>query len=133
VAYATIDDLTAYSEGIDVSDAALVGRELERASRDVDNYVGGAWPLLDSGWRFDPADPLTPLTDGQIDALVRATCAQAEFRLYKGPEYFKDDMPGIVQGPDFTIDEGTRRWFSGKAARELRVFGLTVTGARAVP
>ena len=128
-AYATISDLEAYVEGLDVAlaDEPRYNRELERASRDVDNYVGGASPLLESGWRFDP---LT-LTAVESAALARATAAQTEYRLIKGPDFFVD-QGATVQGPDFTIT-GSNRWFSPKAARELRLVGMIIGGARAKP
>ncbi len=35
-------------------------------------------------------------------ALTRATCAQAEYRVAMGPEFFIEDQYGFVAGPDFS-------------------------------
>ncbi len=134
MAYATIAELSDYVDDDSlVADPVLAARELERASRDIDNYVGGSQPYLASGWRFNPEDPLTVMSVGEIGGLMRATCAQAEWRLFKGAVYFIESESGEVQGPDFTISGTAHQWMSRKALLELRLWGFSVTGARAVP
>lgn len=75
--YATSADLTAYlqNDGLSVPDGAVEAL-LDQAQEDVDRAVG-AFPKLASGLVFDP----TLLAAAQQDALRRATCAAAEYRL----------------------------------------------------
>lgn len=80
--YATATDLAAYCAGnpeVSAPSGADGDRLLERAERDVDRAVG-PWPLFSSGRKFDPPQ----LTAPQREALKRATCAAAEYRLQLG-------------------------------------------------
>lgn len=82
--YATVDEFKSYVADIPLDTLSLpddeaIERLLERAERDVDR-IAGPWPVLSTGRRFAPDS----LTTAQQDALMRATCAQAEFRLAMG-------------------------------------------------
>lgn len=101
--YATQADFEAYVEGWTTSDPAALERLLERAERDVDSAVG-RWDRQDNGLKFGtPAtDNEQGLTDLQKDALARATCAQAEYRLAMGEAFFVEAQPENVSGPDYS-------------------------------
>ena len=87
--YATPDQLRAYLAGrVDIDGLATpppdldddtLAELLDRAERDVDRVVG-PWPLYASGRKFDPATLPLPARD----ALSRAACAAAEYRLTEG-------------------------------------------------
>jgi len=84
--YAAASDLASYLAGIDSdlrppTGAAAVEALLTAAEQDVDR-VCGAYPKLPTGLVFAPA----LLTLPQQDALRRATCAAAEFRIASGDE-----------------------------------------------
>jgi hypothetical protein len=79
--YATVEEMRDYAEDIlrthELSeDDAVVERLLLRAERDVDLAIGGE-PHPATARRLDPSK----LTDPQTEALMRATCAAAVFRV----------------------------------------------------
>lgn len=125
--YATIEDFKAFTEMDPLPSDQLIQRALDRAEFDVDAYLPG--PPLDTGLRVVPTD----LLDWQADRLNKAVCAQAEYRLEMGDEFFQHAVNDeVIQGPDFTIS-GRRSRFSPVAAQWLRGASLLVMGARAVP
>src|SRR3712207_477511 len=108
--YATTDDLDAYAE-IDITDPAFVGRVIDRAERDLDQRVLGPWPVdaatgLKFGQPRHAGAPTNPqgLTTLQIDALKRATCAQAEYRIEMGERFFSRPQRERTKGPDFEVE-----------------------------
>lgn len=123
--YATATDFTTYSEGAVIDDAVGTDRLLERAERDIDSCLIG--PLLTSGLKYDPT--LTDstaagyLTSAQKQLLMRATVAQAEYRLAKGEDFFIHAQYDRVSGPDFTT-EGRLPYIGPKAVREIAATGL---------
>lgn len=125
VAYATVEDFEAYVEGWETGDPEVLKRLLHRASLDVDRYVGPAWSVEDNGLRFgDPAGANPKkLSSAQVEALTRATCAAAEYRLAMGEEWFVTDQHESVGGPDFsTVGRLSRT--GPKMREELRYSGL---------
>ena len=137
--YATQADFEAYVEGWETTDPAALERLLERATRDVDALLApirtirtGTW----AGLRVDPAR----LEPWARDALVRAVCAQAEFRFHAGEtQRVGAGNTGAkrIKGPDFEIDYGERgagaARIGAKVADELRPLRgtLIATSARA--
>jgi hypothetical protein len=118
--YAQASDLEAYVEGWVTDNPAAVDRLLERAERDID-YAAGAWPIADpvNGLKFVPGS----LAAWQTKALVRATCAQAEYRFEMGEEFMVKAQHARVQGPDFAA-WGRLPYIGPKALRELVSGGL---------
>lgn len=96
--YTTQSDFEGYVAGWETTDAGALAILLERAQRDVDNYLGPLQPRLEDGLKLDP----TILEDWEADALSRAVCAQAEYLFVRGPQatvagrVVKDE-----EGPDF--------------------------------
>lgn len=126
--YATTADLSAYIEDVPATYVPLPdegGREafltrfLERAERDIDRIVG-PWPLYESGRKFDPED----LTAPQQEALKRATCAAAEYRIATGEGELIGAEDGIasVDGISFTSRPLAR--IGPKVTEELSGAGL---------
>ncbi|MGI8511399.1 MAG: hypothetical protein ACR2NH_02095 [Solirubrobacteraceae bacterium] len=95
--YATVADLQSYIEGGTTLDAAALERVLERAERDVDNLLGDYDRDPDTDRKLAP----DTLPAHQQRALRRATCAQAEYRIAMGEQFFIEDQFQFVAGPDF--------------------------------
>lgn len=136
--YATRAELNAYIEGGVAAlgfpdDDEHVTPLLTEASHDVDRYVGPAWPFEEDGFRFGViAENPKDLTDGQIVNLVRATCAQAEYRIVKGPEFFRNDQHESTSGPDFST-RGKLSRYGPKMREALHYTGLVrAVGGRLV-
>lgn len=126
--YASLADFSAYTDMDPEPDPAVVQKALDRAEFDVDYFLPG--PVdPDTGLRLN----IDNLAMYQLQHLVNAVCAQAEYRI-NNPEFFRTggNSNEVIQGPDFTIS-GTRRWFSVTAARYLMSTGIMLMGARAVP
>lgn len=82
--YATATDLADYLSASGVLNHfadADTEKLLQRAERDVERAAGPG-PLLASGLRFDPVS----LSSSRRTALMRATCAAAEYRLQVGED-----------------------------------------------
>ncbi|MBO0767543.1 MAG: hypothetical protein J2O48_02540 [Solirubrobacterales bacterium] len=81
--YTTVPAFRAYAQDISPlpgrvpDDDQAVDRLLQRAEGDVDRAIGGPPKAPDQARRLDP----TTLPQAQADALSRATCAAALFRL----------------------------------------------------
>lgn len=105
---------------------------LVAAERDVDLHVG-AYSKEDNGLKFGRPNGVNEkgLMLAQRIALRRATCAQAEYRYLKGPEWFAEDQYASVSGPDFST-RGIKRRFGPKAREELAESGLMRRGGKAV-
>lgn len=128
--YATVEDFKEYTDipAEMLPDDDTIQKVLNRAELDVDRYIAGTVDET-SGLRVDPES----LPVWQLQYLVNATCAQAEYRLIVGEDFFiQGSNDEVIQGPDFTIS-GTRRRFGIKAAQELRASGLLLMSTRAVP
>jgi hypothetical protein len=67
----------------------------------------------------------------QVDALKRATCAQAEYRDQMGEDFYIRAQYQSVSGPEFHTT-GALPLIGPKARRELNGSGLIQYGARAV-
>jgi hypothetical protein len=124
-AYATVADFEAYAEGWVTTDEEALEQALHKASIDVDRYVGPTWVVEANGLRFGDvvADNPKQLTSAQLEALNRATCAQAEYRIEKGPDFFIHGQHETTSGPDFST-KGRLPRFGPKAKEELRFSGL---------
>lgn len=105
--YATPADVrNMYPELKNRSDAELQDA-LDKAERDIDDYAGFV-PVLDNGRKFD-LDPVTGgLAQSDVNAIIRATCAQARFRLYMGPAYFIEEVGYAEVGGDVPVKKPPR-------------------------
>lgn len=96
--YTTQSDFEDYVAGWETTDAAALAILLERAQRDVDNYLGPLQPRSEDGLKLDP----TILEDWEAAALSNAVCAQAEYLFVRGPQAM---VAGRIttdeEGPDF--------------------------------
>lgn len=96
--YATVSDLRAYADLTGGDDADLE-RVLIRAERDVDRVAGNQGARPDSQLlKFAPAG----MGARQADALRRATCAQAEYRITVGEPFMVKGQHQSVSGPQFS-------------------------------
>ena len=129
-AYITQAEFEAYADWDTGTEADLL-KVLQRAERDIDSMVG-AWPVQDNGLKFGSPRTLNEadLSTAQKQALMRATAAQAEYRLKMGEEFFVMAQREEVRGPDFTT-KGRLPYIAPKVTRELVPSGLLLRGARA--
>ena len=98
--YATRADCTTYIEGLTINDATAFDRLIERAERDVDSAVG-AYPLDETtGMKFTPGT----MTARDKSDLRDAVCAQVEYRLEMGEEFFIRHQYKNVKGPEFETE-----------------------------
>ena len=120
--YATVADLELYL-GRDLDDGEAT-RVLLAAERDIDSILG-PWDVdAITGLKWSP---MTELELFEAAALRDATCAQAEYRIAMGPDFFVRAGPKRVEGPDFTEewdqaqpDIGPRVWIELARAPRLR-------------
>jgi hypothetical protein len=119
-AYATQADFETYVEGWVTDNPDALARIMQRASRDIDRVCAGGEPDGTTGLKFSP----TPdwFDDQQVQALKRACCAQTQYRLIRGEEFFIDYSPTRITGPDFN-QEGKPPRLSPEARRELETSG----------
>jgi hypothetical protein len=101
--YASQADFEGYVLGWVTDDPAALERILQNAERDVDT-VFGPMELADNGLKYGhPHDANEKgLTPGQVVALTNATCAQAEYRIQMGEDFFVQDQYETVSGPNFS-------------------------------
>src|SRR6476661_3140803 len=87
---------------------------------------------METGLKFIPDE----LEDDDREALKRATCAQAEYRVEMGPAFFRRPRFDKTSGPDFET-EGQAPIVGPAAMRELTYSRLlrltTATGDRRHP
>jgi hypothetical protein len=98
--YTTVAACRAYA-ATDVAlpaDDTQLGDLIAKAERDVDTVLSPATTRAANGLKLVPGD----LAGWQADALSRATCAQVEYRVVMGPEFFIKAQYDSVSGPDFT-------------------------------
>lgn len=133
IAYATRADLNAYIPGgviaLGVADTDIaVNTYLEAASRDIDRYAGVDWSVEPNGLRFGKlSENPKGLEPSQLAALKFACCAQAEYRIVKGPDWFINDQFEQISGPDFST-RGKQGRFGPKMREELQQSGLRQLG-----
>lgn len=137
--YATVEDFADYVEGWSTDDDEALERLLTRASRDIDSFAGRRRVQSDTGFKFITAFPASGETDPtyldefetwQVDALKRATCAQAEYRLAQGEDFMVNAQPDGISGPDISTS-GRLPYMAPKAWAELQITGilrLTMSG-----
>lgn len=114
-----------YSAPFTVNDANEVDRVLERAERDVDDYVG-PWPVDSATGR--KLGSSAGLSAYQTAMLKDAVCVQALWRINAGPDAFIDSPYDSVSGPDFST-QGKRKRTSPQARAMLRDAGLVIRSA----
>ena len=129
--YATATELRTYA-GADVATLpdATANRAIEQAELDLDGLSPVNHSLnTTTERRFTPSS----LPTVQQIALRRATCAQAQYRLAMGEDFFIRGQHGKVTGPEFTV-EGKLPRIGPQVWRELAGAGLinltTTTGNR---
>lgn len=97
--YATRSDVDAYLTDGSLPAGAEGDKLLERAERDVDNLLGPLPFNTTTGLHYNPAD----LQDWEAEALKRAVCAQAEWRLKQGDALLEPTRK-LIQGPAFRVE-----------------------------
>lgn len=123
--YAVIADVRGYTilaAGVSDQDLQTV---LERAERDVDGELVEpyTWSRVEStGLKYDPV----ALEMWRAAALNRATCAQTEYRLSMGEEFFVRAQHTTERGPDFSVS-GQLPYIGPKVYRELAGAVLVAT------
>lgn len=133
-AYATVAEFEGYVEDWVTGDEEALKKALHKASTDVDRWVGPSWKVQTNGLRLGDVDGDNEqgLSQGQVEALKRATCAQAEYRIEMGPDFFIRAQHDQTSGPDFST-KGKLPFFGPKAQIELRYSGLNrAVGGRLV-
>jgi hypothetical protein len=121
--YATYVDFTSYLQdsGLTLPNQATSERLLQRCELEVDTLLAGFGVPNDStGLKYDPA---TDLQAWQAAALSRAVCAQAEYHLVMGDEFFVQGQYDSWQGPDFAA-KGELPYFGPKVSLELANTGI---------
>jgi hypothetical protein len=123
--YAAISDVRDYTaQALDVSDDDLQDI-LERAERDVDGELIEPVPWgrdETTGLKYDP----TSLETWRAAALNRAVCAQTEYRLAMGEDFFVRAQHATERGPDFAVS-GQLPYIGPKVFRELAGASLVAT------
>lgn len=118
--YATADDLRDYTgkSAQDLPDEAALA-VIRKSEADLDSLAVVGRPVdEDTGRRFDP----DTLSVNEARALRDAVCAQAEYRLLMGDEFFIRPQHAEVSGPEFST--------KGKLGR---IGAQTITELRAAP
>ena len=113
--YATRADCLDYTEGLTVDDDDAFDRLIERAERQVDALLLGVWGPRVNGLRVDPA----AANPEHVEAVRRATCAQVEYRLEMGEEFFVRAQYAETAGPEFRT-KGALPRVGPKVLEELR-------------
>lgn len=122
--YATVSDFEDYVPDWITDDADALDDVLVQAEHDIDAAVGD-YSLEANGLKLGTPGGANEkqLTPGQIIGLTRATCAQAEYRIAMGAEFFVKDQHQSVGGPDFNYS-GELDYIGPKARQELDNAGL---------
>lgn len=113
MAYATSDDYNAFDPANTIPDAEL-DPLLSAASKEIDWALGLYGRNTTTGDKIDP----TLLVQWRKDALAWATCAQAQYHLFKGEEFFASLRPQRQTSREGTI-EGQEPFISPRASAEL--------------
>jgi hypothetical protein len=113
--YAQVEDVEAYIEGWVTTNSTALGRLIERAELDIDFEARGLVADETTDRKFNPAT----MTNADAEALMRATCAQVEYRDLMGEDFFvRPQYDGRVEGPDFKM-EGKLPRLGPKTSYEL--------------
>jgi hypothetical protein len=115
--YTTPADVNLYIEGGTGLDEATLNRYIERAERDVDRSL--TQYAVTGGLKLVPDD----MSVDAAAALNRATCAQVEYRLQLGEEFFIEHQYQSTSSPDFST-EGKVPRIGPKVFEELTSGGL---------
>lgn len=109
---------------------ALGSQPIPAATVASNGLTGGSSPAPEctvicpgdyDGHRLNPSELLNR---GQLQRVKNAVCAQAEYMIQMGTNFFVEAEYSSVKGPDFWTT-GTRPKVSPKARRELAIAGLT--------
>jgi len=121
--YANQADFEAFVEGWTTTDVAALDRLLARAERDVDSAVG-IWPAEANGLKFGAPKTTNQkaLSAYQVNQLSRAVCAQAEYRVHMGEDFFVEHQVP-TQGPDYSTTRALS-YIGPKVMPELEATGL---------
>ena len=128
--YATAADCSAYIAGLAIDNPAEFDKLIEHAERDVDSLLTFTPPRT-TALKVDPDD----LETWQAGALTRAVCAQVEYRLAMGEEFFIRDQHDSERGPAFSVSGKLSR-IGPKVLVELGSTGLVQppgSGSAVVP
>lgn len=123
--YATIADFEAYMVTWVTEDSAALTKVINQAEIDIDNTLPGA--VGETGRKFLLEDLDDVL---QAPYLTRAVCAQAEYILHMGPQFFVEQARQ-VRGPDF-IGGRKAQLIAPKALQELTTGGFLALSGRLV-
>lgn len=121
--YTTVAELESYTGGTGL-DTDAAERLLTFAERDIDR-AAGVFAMFPNGRKFDPPR----MVNVQASALSLATCAQAEYRLAKGEQFFIEDQPDSLSAPDYSR-QGKEPRIGPKAKEHLWQGGLLRRTAR---
>lgn len=94
--YATQTDCTNYIEGLTVSDPVAFARLITRAEKDVDSALGAHSRSDVTGLKLAPLE----LATADRVTLRDATCAQVEYRMTMGEDFFIRPQYAEVDGPE---------------------------------
>jgi hypothetical protein len=119
--YTTPDDVNLYIEGGTGLDEASLNRYIDRAERDVDGVLVQFAQLPTAALKLsDPAVLDGGNADGpRAAALGRAVCAQVEYRLHLGEEFFIEHQYESTSSPDYSTQGRVPR-VGPKVFEELR-------------
>ncbi len=122
--YATVEQLREYvSPDVIPEDDPNLEKLLMECEVEIDDQIPRLYPDDEVGPKIILEDETNLLVDG----LMKATCAQAEYHLHMGKQFFVE-AHGASEGPDTTSRRKAPR-VAPKAMRELRRVGLvTMTG-----
>lgn len=127
--YATPDEVRDYLGVVErqMPDDTLT-QPIVRAQRDIDIACGRWLPYDDTGLKFESSMMIVPLTDAESGALMRATCAQVEYRLTVGDDFMIREQYATQSGPGYGTT-GTLKKVTGVAYAALQPYGfLKLTG-----
>lgn len=117
--YAQRADCVDYIEGLQVDDPVAFDRLIERAEKDVDQALGSYPRNDDTGLKLAPLE----LDTNDRATLRDATCAQVEYRLAMGEDFFVKAQFAEVSGPEFST-KGTLPRVGPKTWQELEASNL---------
>lgn len=122
--YATVGDYEAYDPAWVTTNPDDLDAIIAQAERDIDSLFGG-WTVESNGLKFGDPSGANPknLTAGQRVALANAVCAQTQYRILMGPEFFVTPEYESVSGPHFSVT-GSRPKIGPQVWRELRGVNL---------